>query len=447
MSAQELVKFHPYPRIRRIVINRYFENAMTLLIIANCVIIGWQAGLPAEPEGTVKLINTIIEQSFTCFFFSELVLRAIAFNWTFFFDNENHLDIFLVTLSVLNTWMLAPMNIKADFLRKASVLRILRLVRVAKAYKTRFKEMWQLLRGIVDSLETLIWTYVMMGCVLYFFGITATIIFTKMGFFDDDEVAKDITVANFNDVLKSMFTLYQFMTLDSWTAISRPLADVHWWSDIFFFIFISVSVFVLMNLITAVIVDKAELAAKDDKAEVLAEKERQKEEAMKELTEIFKDIDEDNSGMIDREELLRARKRQKVRAKFRMMEIGKKDLDQLWDALCGGKQKDKRTGQPKIQEVRINDLVECIQRLKGEAKAKDILKLYREVRILEESIREMEALSDYFQKTARNTKSKLYTTFREMDAVRRTLQRVKDMSRLAVKSQCMSEGFVETSED
>merc|ERR1711904_331443 len=104
----------------------------------------------------------------------ELVLRGIVFNWTFFFDGENHLDIFLVTLSVLNSWVLVLFNVKADFLRKATVLRILRLVRIARNFRRRFKEMWQLLRGLVDSFETLIWTYVMMIGVLYMFGIAAT---------------------------------------------------------------------------------------------------------------------------------------------------------------------------------------------------------------------------------------------------------------------------------
>lgn len=431
-TQEDTIAKHPYPRLRKVVIDRRFEYALTFLIVANCVIIGWQAGLDAEPEGSAKIINMICEQAFTILFFTELMARMLVFNWTFFFDSSNHLDIFLVALSVLNTWILGPLQIKADFLRKASVLRILRLVRIAKSYRTQFKEMWQLLRGIVDSLETLIWTYVMMGCVLYFFGIVATMLFTKSGLFDSDEAAKELADEKFSNVLSSMFTLYQVMTLDSWSAISRALAKVNWWVDIFFIIYISISVFLLMNLITAVIVDKAETAVKDDKAEILQENQRQKEEALRELSEVFKEIDEDGSGMIDKQELATAWKRQKVRAKFRLMDITRKDLRTLWQALSAGKTEEEDHG------LLLEDFIGGISDLKGEAKAKDILKLYREVRILEDSVQEMDVLSDHFQKTAKNIKGKLNTTFREMDAVRRTLVRVKEMSRLAAKSQALT---------
>lgn len=432
--------YHRYPLTRRIVTNRRTEYFITLLIVANCVIIGWQAGFDAEPTGSTKTINIVIEQSFTFLFFTELMSRVLVYNWTFFFCSDNHLDIFLVTLSVLNTWILGPLNIQADFLRKASVLRILRLVRIAKSYRTQFKEMWQLLRGIVDSLETLIWTYVMTACVLYFFGIVATILFTQMGAFDAHEEAKELAEENFSDVLTSMYTLFQVMTLDSWNGVCRELALVHGWVDLFYIVFISIAVFLLMNLITAVIVDKAEMASKDDKAELLAEKEKKKEEAIKEISDVFQEIDEDGSGMINKEELANAWKRRKVREKFRMMEISKKDLRTLWTALTGNSKDDNAS-------LSMEEFIGGCRKLKGEAKAKDILKLYREVRILEESIKEMEALSDYFATTGRNIKSKLHTTFKEMDAVRRTLLRVKEVARLAAKSQPLSAFTEKVDED
>merc|ERR1712176_1628408 len=103
------------------------------------------------------------------------------------------------------------------------------------------------------------------------------------------------------------------------------------------------------------------------------------------------------------------------------------DLLLLWTALDNGD-----------GELTVEDFIGGMRKLKGEAKAKDILKLYREVRILEESIKEMEALSEYFQSTGRNVKSKLRTTFKEMEAVRRTLVRVKEVARLAAKSQPLS---------
>jgi len=367
----------------------------------------------------------------------ELVLRAIVFNWSFWCDQENHLDIFLVILSVLNTWILGPAGIEADFLRKASVLRILRLVRIAKSFRRQFKEMWQLLQGIVDSFETLVWTYVMMNVVLYFFAVLATVLFSKMELFDiDEEQKKDASLRRvyedakliidekFENVLKSMLTLFQIMTLDSWSDIMRPLMAVHAWCVIFFIVFITVSVFLLMNLITSVIVTQAFENGKADEAEKAADLEAEKERTVKELKDMFTDMDADGGGTLSRDEIAKAWQNRKVRKKFRTMDIGKKDLNILWEALDDGD-----------GELTIEEFTGGMRKLKGEAKAKDILKLYKQVRILESSIREITILSDYSKDRMNNIKMKLRTTFRELDATRRTLSRIKETAKLASRSQ------------
>jgi len=419
----EVWENHRWPFPRGVVMHRLFEIAMAVLIIFNCMVIGWQAEL-RHPEGAEKALNLLLEHIFTLVFLVELVLRAMVYNWTFWFDKENSLDIFLVFLSVLNTWILNPANIKADFLRKATVLRILRLVRIARNFKRQFKEMWQLLRGIVDSFETLFWTYVMMFGLLYFFSILATTLFGKMGAFDGDPRAKEIAEDNFDNVAIAMLTLFRVMTLDSWTSVARPLMAEQVWSIFFFIIFITISNILLMNLITSVIVSQAFENGKKDKAEQLAELEVDREKALREVREMFTDLDEDGNGFLSREEMARAWKKNLVRQKFRAMDIGKKDLVILWSALDDGD-----------GELTIEEFTRGIKKLKGEANAKDVLKLYREVRVLESSIKEITILADYSKDRMNNIRMKLRSTFREIEATRRTLGRIRETARLASRSQ------------
>merc|ERR1712187_293378 len=158
------------------------------------------------------------------------------------FHRTNVLDVFLVTLSVFVTWILGPANVEfAGSLRKLTVLRTLRLMRLA--YKVRMrpecKEMWALLKGLTDSGETLLWTYVMIGCVLYFFAIMFTSLIGKLDAFQDNAIAQD----SFRTVPISMVTLFQIMTLDSWTAIARPLMKEQPWVILFFIFFISIADF------------------------------------------------------------------------------------------------------------------------------------------------------------------------------------------------------------
>merc|ERR1719183_1492894 len=135
-----------------------------------------------------------------------------------------------------------------------------------------------------------------MICVLYFFAICTTTLFGKLGAFDSDPIAKAIVKENFDDVALSILTLFQIMTLDSWTSMVRPLMKVHTWAMLFFIVFITISVFLLMNLITSVIVTQAVEHGKEDKAEQRAEKEAEKEQSLKELVGVFQDMDEDGGG-------------------------------------------------------------------------------------------------------------------------------------------------------
>jgi len=297
-------------------------------------------------------------------------------------------------------------------------------VRIARNFKRQFKEMWQLLRGIVDSFETLFWTYVMMFGLLYFFSILATTLFGKMGAFDGDPRAKEIAEDNFDNVAIAMLTLFRVMTLDSWTSVARPLMAEQVWSIFFFIIFITISNILLMNLITSVIVSQAFENGKKDKAEQLAELEVDREKALREVREMFTDLDEDGNGFLSREEMARAWKKNLVRQKFRAMDIGKKDLVILWSALDDGD-----------GELTIEEFTRGIKKLKGEANAKDVLKLYREVRVLESSIKEITILADYSKDRMNNIRMKLRSTFREIEATRRTLGRIRETARLASRSQ------------
>merc|ERR1712196_360777 len=68
----------------------------------------------------------------------------------------------------------------------------------------------------------------------------------------------------FGDTWKTLFTLFQIVTLDSWTAIARPLMKKSGVIVPYFLCVIAVVTFVLMNLITAVIVEHAFNQAKED---------------------------------------------------------------------------------------------------------------------------------------------------------------------------------------
>merc|ERR1719276_563847 len=110
------------------------------------------------------------------------------------------------------------------------------------------------------------------------------------------------------------------------------------------------------------------------------------------------------------------------------MDITKKDLLMLWDAL------DTDGGG----ELEIEEFIHGLRKLKGEAKAKDILKLYREVRSLEDAVHMIDSVHPKFMKEMDEITKKVRRNFKHLDATRRTLNRLKEMARLAAKSQPLS---------
>ncbi|CAK0819815.1 unnamed protein product, partial [Prorocentrum cordatum] len=83
-------------------------------------------------------------------------------------------------------------------------------------------------------------------------------------------------------------------------------------------------------------------------------------------------IDTDGDRKLSRSEFTRAMESKKVRQKLQKLDIVAKDIDELWEILDDGD-----------GELDSQEFVNGIRRLRGEARSKDILRLYREIRVLE----------------------------------------------------------------
>merc|ERR1712187_479652 len=104
------------------------------------------------------------------------------------------------------------------------------------------------------------------------------------------------------DLMKSMFTLFQMMTMDSYCDdVIRPIMDKQSVLAIFFVFYIMLAVFVFWNLITAIIVDTAFNIDLEDSAQRAKDAESEKHRELKALSDLFLEIDKDASGELTRE--------------------------------------------------------------------------------------------------------------------------------------------------
>jgi len=381
---------HPFPLLNRVVGSPAFECVLGVILTFNGILIGIQTSIAGTSAEDDTQFYFIMEQFFTTVFVFEVILRFLVDGWTWIWNFMNFCDFMLIFVTgVLPMWLFYPLGIESDAVRVFQVLRILRLVRLVRMVRTVkfFRIFWQLISGILDNGHTLFWTYVMISAVLYVFAIFGVHLIGKAEVFEDNELVSEY----FGDVPKTLVTLLQLATLDSWSSIARPLMKKSRMVCPYFICAILVVTLALLNLITAVIVNNAfDSRAKDDELRAKEAREACMAE-INDLKKLFLDIDTDGSGMLSKEEYDDALKNdEKIVQKFEILQILPAEREEIWQLLDMGE-----------GEVSMERFAAGLRDLQGDARAKDsftivkkIEHLNKRVDILSESLRDRQVLAD-----------------------------------------------------
>lgn len=387
-----------------------FEMICGLFLIVNGALIGFQASQSGDEE---VMIFMLMEHIFTVVFTLELIFRLLSDGWVWLTETLNFADFMLIVLTgILPMWILGPLGIKSSAMRMLQVLRVLRLIKLVRMVRTvpMFRIFWTLIRGLLDSGRTLFWTYVMICSVLYVFAIFGVYLIGKDETFQNDDEAQAIADEYFGNVPKTFVTLFQVMTLDSWTAISRPLM-VH--SDIvapYFIIFILIVVLSLGNLVTAVIISNAEESGKQDEEMEAREK---RDEAMKEIDDLkalFEEIDADGSGMLSRDEYDDAlgnnpdvKGNAKIIQKFEILGISIDEREEVFDLLDTGS-----------GEIGVEHFAAGLRDLQGDAKAKDSFTICKKVAHINKNLGNLSVRLKRQQESADDLRQEINEAHRQM---------------------------------
>lgn len=164
-------------------------------------------------------------------FVIEIVLKLFAYRWRFFTDGWNVFDFVVVGIA------LVPAAGPFAVLRSLRILRLLRII----------NRMPQLRRVVTALLRSLPGLGAIAGLTALVFYVGATMATALFG---------ERFPQWFGDLGKSLYSLFQVMTLESWSmGIVRPVMEVYPHAWAFFVPFILASAFTMLNLFVAVIVD------------------------------------------------------------------------------------------------------------------------------------------------------------------------------------------------
>jgi len=153
------------------------------------------------------------------------------------------------------------------------------------------------------------WASTLLISVLYLFGIFGVEVVKSLEFTaSDTDVAglEFLREEHFGNLARTMLSLAQITTGDSWTSIVRPLVYARPLLILYFGLFLIVTMVVVMNLMTAVLVETAIEAGQNDAKEQQALAVRQMQDTLQQVKVLMADTDTDGSGDISKDELIAA---------------------------------------------------------------------------------------------------------------------------------------------
>ena len=215
--------------IKNTVESRWFQNFIITIILINGAVLGIQTIEGLTPSS--MLILDMVDKICLTIFVVELSMKLIIYRTSFFKRGWNIFDLIIVGISLI------PASGQLSILRALRILRLLRLITTVDSIRRVVSGMLIAIPG-VGSVGALL---------LIFFYIGAVISTTLFG---------DLFPQWFGNLGRSMYSLFQIMTLESWSmGIVRPVMEAFPYAWIFFMPFIMVTTFMVLNLFIGIIVD------------------------------------------------------------------------------------------------------------------------------------------------------------------------------------------------
>ena len=199
---------------------------ITAVILFNAVILGLETSDMAMAKA--GLLIGFLDRMCLAIFVLELVLKLLVYRLRFFRDGWNIFDFVIVAVSLVPA---------AQSLSVLRILRILRVVSVAPRLR-------RVVEGFITALPGMASVFLLMGIIFYIGSVISTQLFST----DFPQW--------FGSLAQSAYSLFQIMTLESWSmGIVRPVMEVYPYAWAFFVPFIMVTTFAVVNLLVGLIVN------------------------------------------------------------------------------------------------------------------------------------------------------------------------------------------------
>ncbi|MEO0510162.1 MAG: ion transporter [Verrucomicrobiota bacterium] len=235
MSEQDLIRLLERSDLPqwRVKLARWVESTSIQKFIIGIIILnGLILGLETSPTIMERFGGVLVFLDKLCLivFLLEIALKLAAYRWHFWRNGWNWFDFLVVTIA------LVPNAGPWAVLRSLRILRVLRLLTV-------MPQLRKVVAAFIHAIPGLSGVIVVMLVFFYTMGVLATNLFGEA------------FPQWFGSLGESLFSLFQIMTLESWSmGIVRPVMEEFAWAWAFFVPFIVIATFTILNLFIGIIV-------------------------------------------------------------------------------------------------------------------------------------------------------------------------------------------------
>ena len=225
-------------RLRVLVESDRFKNTIMAVIIINAATLGLSTS--DTVVNAVGPLLSFVDTVALTIFVVELLIKFFVYRLAFFNSSWNIFDLIVVAIGLM------PSGGGLSALRGLRVIRTLRLLSVVP-------QMRAVVQALLDALPGMGAVIIMLSIVYYVFGVMATLLFGDV--FDDW----------FGTLGKSIYSLFQIMTLESWSmGIVRPVMKEFPYAWAFFVPFIMATTFSVLNLFIGLMVNTMQSAVEEE---------------------------------------------------------------------------------------------------------------------------------------------------------------------------------------
>ncbi len=216
-------------RLKVILESDRFQYFIIFLIVINSITIGFETS-PAIMSAAGDWLY-LVDDVILVIFVVELAVKLVVYRSGFFRESWNIFDLTIVLIALF------PLAGNLSILRTLRVLRTLRLLK--NVPKLRI-----IIEALLKSIPSIGWIGVLVMIIFYIFSVIGTSLYSEQ------------FPQWFGSIGESMFTLFQVMTLESWSSgIARPIMEVMPNAWAFFIPFILLATYTTLNIFIAIVVN------------------------------------------------------------------------------------------------------------------------------------------------------------------------------------------------